>query len=971
MKKNRSRDLHKSMIELEIMEPRRLLAGSGLSAIYFDKAAIAGGGEKDFTGTSVTRIESSINFNWGTGSPSPLIEGDTFTARFAGEVETPAGQTGTYTFRTYNDNGVRLWVDDKLIIDDWAAHAPVTNDATISLEGGKRYHIVLEYFESTGGAALNLQWKKPGDSGFTIIPTANLYPLQQDLPSTSSANYINVRESFTYNGITYQAVGDGIANDTAAIQAAVNAAGGRIVYVPNGTYRLTDSIILGSTQSNAKYKIIQGQNRDNTVFRLDDAASGFTNAGSPKSLFNFWNSTGETGQAFRNSMFDLTINVGANNPGAKALRFVQNNQGGLWNITLRAEVGNNGQRQGVTGLDLTPAWPGPGAVRDMLIEGFNIGMDIGHYQLSMNFEDVTFQGQNTKVIQNYQNVVTLVSAKSRNAVPFYTDSGSRGRLTVLNSQIENTGGSSVNAITQSGAVFLRNSVFSGFGKIVDNASGSDLSDPAVPLVEYTNYGYGGAFADSPNRSLNIPIEEIPDFDYDPPSNWVRIDPGTSSDDDTQRVKDAIAYANANGRKTVYFAAGNAYRISDTVEISGGVTRIFGFDATLVPVDALYGSSNKPMFRFTGSGSPIVFERFYGDYPTNTFTWIEDSSSRTVVLRNLLLRRTSVSSGQPYSDGVRTTTSKNGKLFIEDVSVPTFEFLGSNTTVYGRQLNPESQHKTNIVVNAAKVSIVGFKIEGGFTGIDVQNGAKVEVLGAMPYPNVDPGTRPLYKVTDSQAFFLSRQNGNPSYFYDPEVTETRGGTTLNSTGETWAYVAFGSASINVTQATASGTYNLTSEGTSDWAKWGRSAVGDFDRKATGGNKISNWTAVGGASMSRSYNNGVYHSWTDGTPTSSGNSSGYIRSSGGTGKGFEFTVAATTTQQTLKLYLGTQYGATGKLELIMDDGSVTPFTTTVTGGSGVSDYVFTVNFAAGSNTLLRVRWTTNTSTGNALLRAASLA
>jgi hypothetical protein len=43
--------------------------------------------------------------------------------------------------------------------------------------------------------------------------------------------------------------------------------------------------------------------------------------------------------------------------------------------------------------------------------------------------------------------------------------------------------------------------------------------------------------------------------------------------------------------------------------------------------------------------------------------------------------------------------------------------------------------------------------------------------------------------------------------------------------------------------ASGTYNLTTEGTLDWAVWGRSVVGDFDHKATGGTKISNWTALG--------------------------------------------------------------------------------------------------------------------------------
>jgi hypothetical protein len=954
---------------VEVLERRCLLAGSGLSAIYFDHAAVAGTGEKDFTGTSVTRVEPQVNFSWGSGSPHPSIAPDFFTARFAGEVETPAGASGTYTFRTNSDDGVRLWVDDRLIINNWTSHGPTNDDGNIVLKGGKRYHIVLEYFEHHLGAVLSLQWKKPGDSGFTVIPTGNLHPDQRDFPASSSAGHLNVREPFTWNGNTYQAVGDGIADDTAALQAAINrVAYNQFVYLPNGTYRVTNSLILGNAQANAKYKVLQGQNRDNTVIRLDDAAAGFTSSASPKSLVNFWDSTGSTGQAFKNSIFDLTINTGANNPGAVALRYLQNNQGGLYDVTLRSEVGSDGKRQGVKALDLTAAWPGPGMVRNMLIEGFNLGIDIGHYQLSMNFEDLTMQGQNVKSIQNYQNVVNLLDFQARSPVPLYTDGGSRGRLTIINGEITTGGPTVAKAITQSGAVFLRNASFSGFTTLVDNSSGSDLTDPAVALIEYSNYGYGGAFANRASRSLNLPIKKMPEPDYDAPSNWVRVDPGTSSDDDTQRIRDAIAFANANGRKTVYFVGGNSYRITDTIDVSGGVTRLMGMDATLAPYGALYGGGNKPMFRFTGSGStPVVFERFYGDYPNDTFTWIEDNSSRTVVLRNLLLRRTNA--GQNFTDGIRTGSSKSGELFIEDASVPTFHFSGANTTVFARQLNPESQHKTNVIIDDATVSIFGFKIEGGFSGIEIRNNATAEVLGAMPYANVDPGTRPLYIINNSRAFILSRQNGDQSLYYDPEVRETRGTTTQNSTGQTWAYVGYSAATLGATRTTASGTYNLTGEGTSDWAKWGRSSVTDFDRKATGGSKIGNWTALNGGGVSRSYSSGVSHTWTDGSPNASATSNGYIRT-GGAGKGFEFTVAATTATQSLRLYVATQYGETGRLELLLDDGSASPVVTTVTGGSGISEYIYTIDFAAASNTALRVRWTAVNSVGNVILRAAAL-
>lgn len=173
-------------------------------------------------------------------------------------------------------------------------------------------------------------------------------------------------------------------------------------------------------------------------------------------------------------------------------------------------------------------------------------------------------------------------------------------------------------------------------------------------------------------------------------------------------------------------------------------------------------------------------------------------------------------------------------------------------------------------------------------------------------------------------------------------------------------------LSVTTSPTSGTYNLTSTGTLDWAKWGRAAVGDFDHKATGGTTISNWTAIGG-SPNRSYSATVGHTWTDGTPTASlTGATGYIRTGGAATKGFEFTVVPSGAAQTLDVYLGTQYSATGVLTVSLDDNSQTPVTLNLTAVESKA----VVQFAASSATRLRIRYVTLNATGNVFLRAAAL-
>jgi hypothetical protein len=152
---------------LEPLEARDVPAGDGLTAVYYDNA--------DFTGPSLTRIDPGVNFDWGVGSPAGELKADTFSARWTGQVEAPA--SGTFTFYTVSDDGVRLWVNGQLLVDNWTRHRATENSGTITLAAGQRYDIRMDYFEQTGRAVARLLWSGPGVAK-QVIPVAALYSVR-------------------------------------------------------------------------------------------------------------------------------------------------------------------------------------------------------------------------------------------------------------------------------------------------------------------------------------------------------------------------------------------------------------------------------------------------------------------------------------------------------------------------------------------------------------------------------------------------------------------------------------------------------------------------------------------------------------------------------------------------------------------------------------------------------------------------
>ena len=139
--------------------------GTGLSATYYNNT--------DLTGVTVTRVDPTVDFNWGSGSPAPGIGANTFSARWTGQVE--AQFSGVYTFYTQSDDGARLWINGQQIINNWADRAPTESSGTIQLEAGQRYDIRMEFHEKNGSATARLLWSSASIPK-SVVPSSRLYP---------------------------------------------------------------------------------------------------------------------------------------------------------------------------------------------------------------------------------------------------------------------------------------------------------------------------------------------------------------------------------------------------------------------------------------------------------------------------------------------------------------------------------------------------------------------------------------------------------------------------------------------------------------------------------------------------------------------------------------------------------------------------------------------------------------------------
>ncbi len=121
----------------------------GLKAEYFSNITLSGD-------AAVMRIDTSINFQWTLSSPDKKIPLDFYSARWTGNIHLP--KTGMFKIGLDGDDGFRLYINNKLLIDNWQKQTYSTLLADYFFEKDENYNIRIEFFEPDGNAHLKLIW---------------------------------------------------------------------------------------------------------------------------------------------------------------------------------------------------------------------------------------------------------------------------------------------------------------------------------------------------------------------------------------------------------------------------------------------------------------------------------------------------------------------------------------------------------------------------------------------------------------------------------------------------------------------------------------------------------------------------------------------------------------------------------------------------------------------------------------------
>jgi beta-glucosidase len=123
--------------------------GPGLQGEYFDNPRLEGS-------PRLVRIDRQVEFGWTLNSPAPGIPFDWYSVRWTGTLTLPPGVVRR--IGVVGNDGYRLFLDGRLLIDNWKKQSYGEHLASVALAPGSRHQLRLEYFETTGSARLKLVW---------------------------------------------------------------------------------------------------------------------------------------------------------------------------------------------------------------------------------------------------------------------------------------------------------------------------------------------------------------------------------------------------------------------------------------------------------------------------------------------------------------------------------------------------------------------------------------------------------------------------------------------------------------------------------------------------------------------------------------------------------------------------------------------------------------------------------------------
>ncbi len=557
----------------------------------------------------------------------------------------------------------------------------------------------------------------------------------------------------------FGAAGDGIADDTEALQAAIDASCGlgeksrgrtNLLWIPNGTYRVTKSLVVRS----AIGPWISGESRDGVTIRLDDGVQGVTAV-----LRTHPNEQGPTSADwFMRNLRHFTIDVG-DNPETDGIRYYATNSGTLADVRI---VGNG--KIGINSGFLDQN--GPNLVRDVEIDGFETGI-LSQWMWSQTYSNIVIRRCRKVGVAVDANVVSIENLRTFD-VPLVLENRFpndwyhwSGVVALVGGNFEN-GNQQGPAIKNTGVLYARNLTANGYAKAIESSTeGGNPSDQAI--AEYSSHRLRKVHDDAPTSSLQLPIKQPPTVPWENDSaKWLCIDEyranGSDGADDSDAIEKAIQTAAKEGKTTVYFRGcggpePNWFNVSRPIVVPAPIRRIMGLGWARLLAD-------RPSAGFVVDNSSSQFVHFqnidaFGGPPASI---VNRSSDRTIIVE---------------SCGVHIEGQGLGDIFVLDCP-SLLSLKNPGQKCWARQLNPEGTSDTGLVENnGGTLWCLGVKHEGRGIRFATRNRGQTEILGLFNYGGnpEEMDMRPSF-VVDRSRFSLAaiREIAFDSHTYYNKVQE---------------------------------------------------------------------------------------------------------------------------------------------------------------------------------------------------------
>jgi len=494
----------------------------------------------------------------------------------------------------------------------------------------------------------------------------------------------------------------------------------KILYFPAGTYLITKPLDFRYQEGKRRvqkpgFMMIYGESKERTRILLAPNSPEFKS--SPRPVIAFTNSK-SSNNSYHNSVRNLTLEIGENNPGAIGFHFVSSNVGSMENVICRnLDTENPAYR----GISLPVVKGGLSYLTNIRIEGFNTGIYVSGKFPGYTLENISLVNQNEAGIVNQGKNIAIRKLASRNRVPALVAKGAESITTLLDSELY--GESDGPAIVAEGHLLLRNLQSQGYGKLLD---GKELKTQDGHLSEYCSHTLT-LFDDTPKTTLNLEIKDTPEYPFPKPDEWTVFDV-EKQDDDTAALQKLID----DGAEFIFISGVNQrLKLRDTVFLRGNLRVLHGGWSNMDVVNE--GAVGKPLFCFQDGTHPVMFfEAFSNAQQRNTFTTFFNERNQTLVIRDVFM-------GYAYSS-YRSTG--RGDLFLESTAtgggnyphigeypVPSCKFV--NQRVWFRNLNPEAWVPDLYIGEGAQVVGLGGKLGELYgTHMKICDGAQAEIYGLM-------------------------------------------------------------------------------------------------------------------------------------------------------------------------------------------------------------------------------------------------